>query len=289
MQRRPATGGRYYRDPMVTAQAPAPSIGKRLLHELRFALLYVPVSLAPVALMALILGLDAGDHRERTAMLIGALSSLIAVVLVHRLYPRRLMEESLREALAAQAHTDVLTGLGNRRRLYEDVERELSRAARADTCVSLLLVDLDGFKQINDRYGHATGDEVIIAFARAAARATRQGQDGTYRMGGDEFTVVLPGADRERAAQIARRLRTAYREEAAALRKPVPVDCSIGVACRRPAEDSEAVDAWVSRADAAMYVAKRGGGGVAVAADPRLGLSEVDALVVSGPRAVVGA
>lgn len=238
---------------------------RQLLHELGFVVLYGPVTLAPVLLMTLLLGLDGGDPRERQAMLVGGLSSLIAVFLVHRLHQRGRLESRLREALAAQATTDVLTGLGNRRRLYEEIDRELARAARGGQPVSVLLVDLDGFKQINDRHGHARGDEVIVAFARAARRATRTGQDTTYRMGGDEFTLVLSGAAAEHAALVARRLRTAYREEAAGLGLDAPVECSIGIACQWPGRRPEPVDAWLRRADAAMYIAKRSRSGVELA------------------------
>ena len=238
-------------------------LGPQLLQDLGFTILFVPVALAPVALMAALLGLDTGDPRERQAIMVGALSSLIAVFLVHRLHHRSRMEARLRLALAAQATTDVLTGLGNRRRLYEEIDRELARAARGGQPVSVLVVDLDGFKQVNDHYGHAKGDQVIVAFARAARRATRTGQDATYRMGGDEFALVLSGAAAEHAALVARRLRTAYREEAAGLGLSEPVDCSVGVACQWPGRRPEPVDAWLGRADSAMYAAKRAGGGVA--------------------------
>jgi len=152
-----------------------------------------------------------------------------------------------------QASTDSLTGLANRRSGRELLEREVRRASRYDRPLSLILFDLDRFKAVNDRYGHAAGDRVLRAVARAAARAVRD-TDRVIRWGGEEFVVVCAETGQNEAGQLAERLRR--RIERLRLARQRLVTASFGVATFSAGEDAAALS---ERADKALYRAKHGG------------------------------
>ncbi len=116
--------------------------------------------------------------------------------------------KKLEARLAQQALTDPLTGLGNRRYLEQQAAMEIARAQRSGEPLSLIAVDLDHFKRINDTHGHDAGDLVVQAFANTARQQLRDG-DVLCRMGGEEFAVLLPSTTREQAMQVAERLRLA--------------------------------------------------------------------------------
>ncbi|QOR40899.1 diguanylate cyclase [Billgrantia diversa] len=116
--------------------------------------------------------------------------------------------KQMEEALARQAMTDPLTGLGNRRYLHDQAAREMARARRSGAPLSLIAIDLDHFKRINDEYGHDAGDLVLQAFARTAQGLLREG-DVLCRMGGEEFVAMLPDTPLDQAIQVAERLRQA--------------------------------------------------------------------------------
>ena len=109
------------------------------------------------------------------------------------------------EEARRQARADALTGLGNRRAFDERLEREIARARATGTPLSVIVSDLDGFKQINDSWGHVNGDEVLRA-AAAAMRAAVRDHDSCYRWGGDEFAVLLPRVHQETAERVAERV-----------------------------------------------------------------------------------
>lgn len=109
------------------------------------------------------------------------------------------------------ALTDVLTGIGNRRAFAEQLRRELARARRTHAPLAVVLIDLDDFKAINDRYSHAAGDHALRLAARAVRQVTRQ-EDFVARTGGDEFAVLLPGTHVELARTIGERIRTRFAE-----------------------------------------------------------------------------
>jgi len=176
---------------------------------------------------------------------------------------------------ARQASTDSLTGLANRRGGRELLEREVRRASRYDRPLSLILFDLDRFKAVNDRYGHAAGDRVLRAVARAAARAVRD-TDRVIRWGGEEFVVVCAETGQNEAGQLAERLRR--RIERLRLGRQRLVTASFGVATFCAGEDAAALS---ERADKALYRAKHGGRNrvvsLAAAQPPRPGTREVQA------------
>ncbi len=115
------------------------------------------------------------------------------------------------DALGRQAAEDPLTGLANKRALHLACEAELSRSAREQSPLALVVLDLDHFKQVNDRYGHPFGDQVLVAVAEAMRRAVR-GHDTVARAGGEEFVILLPGAGADEAEAVADRARALIAE-----------------------------------------------------------------------------
>jgi diguanylate cyclase (GGDEF)-like protein len=166
-----------------------------------------------------------------------------------------LYETDVREELRRIASHDPLTQLPNRRAFETTLRRELRRADRSGTPLALLVMDLDEFKRLNDDYGHAAGDEGLRQVARSLTRTVR-GSDHVFRWGGDEFAALLPDTDEAGATTMVERLRTAVAE----LRTPGPdLSLSVGVAVHAPGEPLDE-DALLTRADAAMYAAKRAHG-----------------------------
>lgn len=161
------------------------------------------------------------------------------------------------ERLTELAERDPLTRLFNRRRFHEELGRLLAEADRRGSDLALISFDLDGFKAVNDRFGHQTGDKVLVAVA-AAALATVRRNEPIFRMGGDEFAVLMPDADSAEAMRLARRLH----EQIIAVSVPgehgaASVGVSIGIALF-PA-DARTGDRLVECADHAMYSAKSQG------------------------------
>lgn len=159
---------------------------------------------------------------------------------------------------AWEAVHDPLTSLLNRRGLHETLERTLGLAARDGSSVALMFIDLDDFKRANDLGGHRTGDEVLVAVARALSAQSRPG-DTTARLGGDEFAVLCPGLTAEAAGPLAGRLvaaveRLRFTTESGLV---LQVGCSIGIALRPLHADTG--DNLVACADEAMYRAKQRG------------------------------
>ena len=159
--------------------------------------------------------------------------------------------------LEGLAHTDSLTSILNRRRFAELAADAVAVALRHAQPAAVLMIDLDHFKAINDRFGHAIGDEVLRAFVQTAASVMRQG-DLFARVGGEEFAALLPQTEIEGAVALAQRLRQRCRDEPAhAAGATVPYTVSIGVA-RIPTDCTAApsIDSLLQRADAALYRAK---------------------------------
>jgi len=160
--------------------------------------------------------------------------------------------------LSRQAGTDALSGLANRRGLNERLDDELERAIRNGTRVSFVLADIDNFKEINDGFGHQTGDNVIRAVGRALAGSVRE-LDFPARYGGEEFALILPGsslADAARTAERIRRAVTAVEVEGPTTGEVATVTASFGIAEFPTYANAEAL---IAAADAALYQAKRGG------------------------------
>jgi diguanylate cyclase (GGDEF)-like protein len=155
-----------------------------------------------------------------------------------------------RRELARMSRTDHLTGTLNRRGFHERVEGELARADRTGEPVALVLVDLDGFKHVNDAHGHAAGDQ-LLCWVADVLRGGLRPSDAAGRLGGDEFALLLPGIDAEAGRDVAERLRMTLARRTAA---------SFGVAEFPLRRDAEAL---MAHADAELYREKPRGRGVA--------------------------
>jgi len=198
---------------------------------------------------------DGGSFEETDLATLEILASHIGACLV---------QQEQGEALQRLAETDPLTWLFNRRHFDKRLEAETNRALRAEHLLALLMLDVDRFKLINDRFGHRVGDQVLKAVASAVKQAVRL-YDVPTRYGGDEFAIILPEADTDVATRVARRVL----EKAETVALPgelrdagIPLSLSIGIATfPRPAGDANAL---VEAADSAMYRAKQAGGGVRV-------------------------
>ncbi|MFT3665672.1 diguanylate cyclase [Piscinibacter sp.] len=183
---------------------------------------------------------------QTAALVLGALLIVVLAALALR-------QQRRSRHLRTLAMTDQLTGVANRRVIERIVDTALARAARTGAPLALLVLDLDHFKTINDRYGHATGDAVLRA-ATAAWKAHLRGDDALGRFGGEEFMMVCTGASNALARTIAERLLNATR----AVRLPdvapeLRISTSIGIAEAQPGDTR---DSLFARADAALYRAK---------------------------------
>jgi diguanylate cyclase (GGDEF)-like protein/PAS domain S-box-containing protein len=168
-------------------------------------------------------------------------------------------------ALQDQARHDELTGLVNRHAVFDQLGRTLAGEARTGSRVAMAFCDLDGFKAVNDEYGHSAGDALLRAISRRLERAVRSG-DVVARIGGDELLVILHGVhDLEEAVHIAENLRECVGQPTPVAGGTVAVSASIGVTL---ADAGESVDQIVARADAAMYEAKRRGKDTVVSFGP---------------------
>ncbi|HEX4436664.1 MAG TPA: GGDEF domain-containing protein [Solirubrobacteraceae bacterium] len=155
--------------------------------------------------------------------------------------------------LTAEARTDALTGLLNRRGFDERASLELARSKREESSIALAAFDLDHFKRVNDEWGHDVGDRVLIRTAQVLAAEARE-IDVVARFGGEEFVALLPGADTAAAHAFAERVRDALAGERFSRLPTVRVSAGI-LAARTPAT----IDELLRGADSALYAAKRGG------------------------------
>jgi diguanylate cyclase (GGDEF)-like protein len=163
-----------------------------------------------------------------------------------------------REALRDQATRDGLTGLWNRTAIFDILQNELARSGRSGEPLIVLMADLDGFKPVNDRFGHMAGDAVLRQVA-ARMRAAVRRYDAVGRYGGEEFLIVLPRCERVGGLALAERIRHAIGAECfRAGDVEIRLTCSLGAACARPPVVPLADDR-VREADAALYRAKHQG------------------------------
>ena len=216
-----------------------------------FGLVYAPVSCLPLVVWTV----DAlrGGRMSLSGLAIGAVVTLVVSVAMAWLYAERRRAESIRTDLDRLVRTDPLTGLSNRRALFESLDVWGRRAGRLDLPLTLLLLDLDDFKHVNDVFGHAAGDAVLRSFSASLRESTRSDQDMLFRLGGDEFVVLMIGTDAEAAQTVAQRVAQRCSSDCVLDDNGATMRCSIGAATRQPGESMEA---WLQRADAAMYAAK---------------------------------
>jgi diguanylate cyclase (GGDEF)-like protein len=161
--------------------------------------------------------------------------------------------DDARETIEKIAITDELTELFNRRHIILRFEEEFEKFKRLNTRVSCIMADIDNFKEINDSYGHLTGDQVLKVIS-ARMRDKVRAYDILGRYGGEEFLIILPETGLEEARGLAERIRTSVKEE---LIGKTPVTLSLGVVCVQSSDRS--VDDIIRRADENLYKAKKGG------------------------------
>lgn len=186
--------------------------------------------------------------------------------------------ERARSALARQALHDPLTGLPNRTLLLDRLELALSDRARTDASVAVLMLDIDGFKPVNDTFGHSAGDGLLVELAARLGTAVRPG-DTTARLGGDEFAVVLPGASAGDAVGTAQRLIQAASAPFPVAGEEISVGVSVGIAVTSAVP--ETAQRLLDRADAALLTAKRSGRGTSTLHHAEMREAGSEALVVS--------
>lgn len=182
------------------------------------------------------------------------------VLFIRDITERKLLEEKL----SAQALTDGLTGLANRRAFDEALEKEWKRALREESRISLLMLDLDCFKAFNDQYGHQSGDDCLRAVATAVAGTVRRAIDIVARYGGEEIAIILPCTDVDGALLVAEKIRRAIVDLRIRHSKNQGVGivtASIGVATALARHDGtmQMPESILMSADYALYQAKNGG------------------------------
>jgi diguanylate cyclase (GGDEF)-like protein len=201
----------------------------------------------------LLLGMEENRHDAQFRSEILKLTNDLSMTMRESARKNRELRQA-NETIERLARTDHLTGLANRRALTEGLLREIARAERRGAHLSVIVLDLDGFKAINDEHGHFTGDRVLEAVAAVLGTQLRV-YDLAARMGGDEFALLLSGTSMEEALAIAERIRhEVARVKVAGL--TAPISMSLGVA--RWAAD-EGAESFVGRADKALYEAKSTG------------------------------
>jgi diguanylate cyclase (GGDEF)-like protein len=178
---------------------------------------------------------------------------------VHHRLARTIRElEENKKALDEQANTDTLTRLKNRRWFYTQAEQNLADCRRSGKDMSVLLLDIDYFKKVNDTYGHHAGDEVLSKIAALLANMVRH-VDTVARFGGEEFAALLPETNRLGAAVMAERIRAAIEKEEIRIDGwRIPITVSIGIATL-DAEMVESIDHLLNIADRRLYLAKHSG------------------------------
>ncbi len=185
---------------------------------------------------------------------------LIVVIAFLACWIRSLKGENIE--LKQHAFTDDLTGLKNQRYFYEFFIKEVKFARRHNLPISVVIIDLDNFKSVNDIYGHATGDEYLKEVAKTLRRTAKRAEDHIVRYGGDEFIIILPGTVPRDAQHIAKRVKAGIVSIGQQLGLQIETSASIGVSGRaewrsgrRITNESE-MDSLFKEADAAMYKQK---------------------------------
>lgn len=235
------------------------------------------VVIAFVAEVLIMQGLSYLGYGEHTPFSIFADAALLAIVIappiywlvlnpIHKEYQRRLRAESEAEEMSRVAITDPLTRIMNRRGITVGLLDAMAHAERYRTPLTVAMVDIDHFKEINDTYGHEAGDRVLKNVAEILSDALRM-PDKVGRYGGEEFLIVLPHTTLAQGSKIVERIRASVSKKIFDQgAKKAHVTISVGVTQFKPGEDLEQL---MSQADKAMYDAKKGGRNLVVARKSR--------------------
>jgi two-component system, cell cycle response regulator len=219
------------------------------------------LAIAPDVPLVVLSGLD-DERLALEAVLNGAQDYLIKgqgdAALLRRAIRHAIERKRVERELSQLAKFDPLTGLPNRLLFRDRLTQAVQRIDRRDRVVALIFIDLDGFKAVNDRYGHATGDRLLKAVAGRLCRVVRR-TDTVARLGGDEFTIILEGLRHpDDAARVAEQVLLSLRQPFELGGLAIELGASLGVAIASHA--TEVPDMLTHRADVAMYRAKASGG-----------------------------
>lgn len=220
-----------------------------------------PAFAIPKVLMMVIASLGLGAYNGLGPLpLISFATTMFVVSIFAYSFARRSRAQA--QQLQELAIRDPLTGAGNRRALEEELFIAIARVQRGDHGAGLLMLDLDHFKDINDRYGHGEGDRVLQQFAELVRTHSRH-EDRLFRFGGEEFILLLNNVRAESMILAARHIQQSIRDLLTV--QGEPVTCSIGAALADASDDWER---WLNRADDAVYQAKHSGRDTIIVADP---------------------
>jgi diguanylate cyclase (GGDEF)-like protein len=233
----------------------------RLLYRLILAFLFTASCL-------LLLGINAQQLTTpwiTTEIISLVFTNIVGLIISHRLYSYRrkqyaaqVAEGKVKEELKLLASHDSLTGVTNHRSFFEQGERELRRFVRYGKPFSLMVIDIDDFKSINDNYGHSEGDNVLIKLVALIDSQVRQ-SDVFGRTGGDEFCLLLIETGKAEAMEIAERIRMACSETTMTAGTGIPINFTVSLGLVESSKNDTGIGQIYSMADAAMYRAKREG------------------------------
>jgi diguanylate cyclase (GGDEF)-like protein len=214
---------------------------------------FLVAALVAIAVGLLLPAVLGSFSHSQMLILAGVEAACLVVVAVGVLLLARRLQASHR-ALWALARRDELTGVGNYRSLHERLAEEIARHRRHSREFALILLDLDGFKAVNERFGHLEGDRLLAEIGVALSDEVRA-EDSVFRQGGDEFAVIVPEAHAEEAEEVAARLRARVRHRGFGTDASRPVSAATGFAMF-PA-DGVGVDELLGFADGDLFSAKR--------------------------------
>lgn len=219
----------------------------------KILLAYVPINIEGIQWFVVV----STPYSEITPMILKSFSGtiLLAVIVIALIFTAIVyLNDRLKmeEKLLYMSYTDGLTGLYNSTHLYEILEKEIERAKRYDHSLSLIMFDIDGFKNYNDTRGHLEGDKVLAGVGSVVKKSLREKVDSGYRYGGDEFVIILPETSEDEALVVAARLRASFNEMG------FPnTSLSVGLV---EYNGRWTVKEFIHQADLAMYKAKSAGG-----------------------------
>jgi len=206
---------------------------------------------------------DASLNKERKQLLVNtsfgvlALSVIIASIVGWRVYGIRNKLNQVNQELYLQAHTDFLTSAFNRRYYFSQLEMEMKRSLRYTRSLSLLMLDIDHFKKLNDKYGHISGDKVLVELVKVAKQNMRT-HDLIARLGGEEFSILLPETKIADAETFAKHLQKTISQLIITSADDEELNFTISIGISEYQKDMD-LDAWVHKTDKAMYQAKEAG------------------------------